>query len=88
LTAHRVDQRGERERRACGGENVHRERAGADEHAILDRHARVLTRATIIRSCYVLTAIPAKPGEYHLGPENQRKSPSGQPSIPARTNEF
>src|SRR6516162_7171510 len=55
LAAHRVDQRGERERRACGGENVHRERAGADEHATLDRHARVLTRAAIIRSCYALS---------------------------------
>src|SRR5262249_3775725 len=58
LSAHRVDQRGECQRRAGGGENVHREGAGADEHAILDRHARVLTRAAIIRSCYSPAPIP------------------------------
>jgi hypothetical protein len=33
----RVRQRGERKGRACGGEDVHREGAGAHNHAVLDR---------------------------------------------------
>jgi hypothetical protein len=45
---------------------VHREGAGADEHAILDRHARALTRAVIIRSCYSAATILPRHGACRL----------------------
>src|SRR5262249_56329499 len=83
LAAYRIDQRGERERRACGGENVHREGAGADEHAILDHHARVLTRAAIIRSCYSPSAIPPNSIACRLANVFGPKRTLPRPAIPA-----